>query len=123
MAAHGKQHKSKRAKDRKQSNRQSKDVSPVDLSMHPVDGSFDSKMNRSMQSTYQVGEVDESGFVCLGIEECKVQKSRADLNRTTSLFQKAGFGGDSYSDNGSDYSSDADYSSGYNSAGAKSSNS
>lgn len=86
MAAHGKQHKSKRGKDRKQSNRQSKDVSPVDLSMHPVDGSFDSKMNRSMQSTYQVGEVDESGFVCLGIEECKVQKSRADLNRTTSLF-------------------------------------
>lgn len=55
--------------------------------------------------SYQVGEIDESGFVCIGIEERK-RESR-DLNRT--LVEKGG----TYSDVGSDYSSSEEYSSGF----------
>jgi len=72
-----------------------------------VEGSF---TNQSMLS-YQVGEVDENGFVCIGIEERKTRDS-CELNKT--------MGG---SESGSDYSSSEEYSSGFTSDGSKSRNS
>ncbi len=62
------------------------------MSIMPEDGSFDSRNDESMQSAYQVGQVDEHGFINLGIEECKVQTSTPNLNRSMSIFSKAGFG-------------------------------
>ena len=45
-----------------------------DLSMMAAESSFDERHYKS-GSSYQVGEVDENGFVCIGIEERKVPPS------------------------------------------------
>ena len=80
-----------------------------DLSMLAIAGSEDepSVLNTSLyhqsnpmidvSSSYQVGDVDENGFVCIGIEERK-GKVNKDLDTTNY--------GHVSSDNGSDYSSD-----------------
>ena len=62
-----------------------------------------------MQSYYQVGEVDENGFVCLGIEERKVHK------KTDKRLNKTFFGIEGSYNSGSDDSSCDEYSSGYHS--------
>ena len=65
-------------------------------------------LNQSMQS-YQVGEIDENGFVCIGIEERKV---RGDMNRSQLIGDyKGGLINGGFSDNASDYSSSEEYSS------------
>lgn len=69
-----------------------------------------------MLSTYQVGEIDENGFVCIGIEERKVHRKQKTGNKN--IF---GDVNSFNSDNGSDDSSCDEYSSGYNSYGASSS--
>lgn len=61
-----------------------------------IDDRKSSKLNHTMN--YQVGQVDENGFVCIGIEERKVRGS-SELN-----FGRGASGG-SYSDAYSDYSS------------------
>ena len=72
------------------------------------ESSFDEKANRSLMSNYHVGEVDENGFVCIGIAERKVRGS-GDLDRGAT-GQRPVSGG-MYSDNCSDYSSAEEYSS------------
>ena len=49
--------------------------------MMPDYGSLEERYNASFPSQYQVGEIDENGFVCIGIEERKVRKNKG-LNRT-----------------------------------------
>ena len=63
---------------------------------------------------YQVGEIDENGIVCIGIEERKVLRGTgtggslmADCSGT--------YASGSFSDNASDYSSSEEYSSGFSS--------
>ena len=81
----------------------------VDFSMMASEGSeSDSNQDRSMQS-YQVGEIDENGFVCIGIEERKVQNSK-NLNKTTYGRPLPGLMG-SYNESASDYSSSEEYAS------------
>ena len=63
-----------------------------------------------MQS-YQVGEIDENGFVCIGIEERKVP----NVNNEKAARMVTGPGGVGLSDQGSDYSSSEEYSSGFSS--------
>ena len=53
---------------------------------------------------YQVGEVDENGFVCIGIEERKVRNGASQLNKTM-IYKDGGL-------SESDYSSSEDYPSG-----------
>ena len=66
-----------------------------------------------MQS-YQVGEIDENGFVCIGIEERKVQNNIKELNARSRSGTMV------YSDQGSDYSSFDEDSNGFNSMGSDS---
>ena len=73
------------------------------------ENSFDDRGNSSLMSAYQVGEIDENGFVCIGIAERKVRGS-GDLDKGAT-GQRPVSGG-MYSDNCSDYSSsDQEYSS------------
>ena len=76
-----------------------------------------------MQS-YQIGEIDENGFVCIGIEERKVRGEATGGNTMMGGGggYKSAFVAGSFSDNASDYSSSEEYSSGF-SSDAKSRNS
>ena len=74
-----------------------------------------------MQS-YQVGEIDENGFVCIGIEERKVLQGATGKNGSFMADYSGTYASGSFSDNGSDYSSSEEYSSGF-SSDAKSRNS
>ena len=67
-----------------------------------------------MQS-YQVGEIDENGFVCIGIEERKVLQGAAGKGGSFMNDCSGTYASGSFSDNGSDYSSSEEYSSGFSS--------
>ena len=78
----------------------------ADVSLLVGDASFDDRMNKSILS-YQVGEVDESGFVCIGIGERQLQTS-ADTPQKEKGYSGPGY---YFSGNASDYSSSGEYSS------------
>ena len=91
--------KKRRGKDRKK--RREQQENPADLSMMPSDGSSD-RSYQSVGSTYQVGEIDESGFVHLGIEERQVRPSRHEKQMNRTFF---GIGGAGNLESSSGYSS------------------
>lgn len=73
--------------------------------------------------SYQVGEIDENGFVCIGIEERKVHgEANQSMMAGGRGYKSALYTPGSFSDNASDYSSSEEYSSGF-SSDAKSRNS
>ena len=69
--------------------------------MMPSDGSSDHSYE-SGQSAYQVGEIDETGFVHLGIEERQVRPSRKEKKMNRTFF---GYGGAADLNTTSEYSS------------------
>lgn len=70
--------KKKRSKD-KNKRKKGESSAPDDMSMMPSDGSFDERAEKSFASTYQVGDIDENGFVHIGIEERQMHPKQ-DVN-------------------------------------------
>eukprot|EP00354_Favella_ehrenbergii_P011858 CAMPEP_0170452376 /NCGR_PEP_ID=MMETSP0123-20130129/1294_1 /TAXON_ID=182087 /ORGANISM="Favella ehrenbergii, Strain Fehren 1" /LENGTH=117 /DNA_ID=CAMNT_0010714359 /DNA_START=580 /DNA_END=933 /DNA_ORIENTATION=+ len=108
--------KKKRSKSNKSSKRKRHQTEAADeMSMMPSDGSQDERSDRSFTSAYQVGEIDSSGFVHLGIEERQLRPSKQQENNMNRTF--FGYGGAGALDNSGEYSSSEDYSSDQSTAG------
>ena len=62
-----------------------------EMSMMPSDGSFNEREDLSFSSGgYQVGEIDENGFVNIGITEKQVDR-RDNMNKTFAGYTSSGF--------------------------------
>lgn len=83
----------------------------MDVSLIATDGGssqFERSFTNQSMLSYQVGEIDENGFVCIGIEERKVRGRNGRFDHREAVYASG-----SYSDyaSASDYSSSEEYSS------------